>query len=125
MRARYPQPDGRSIARRKRSAFKLGGPLVHFCELLQKKLIQDGFAACYVVKHGRGHFFNALGETPEFLSSFSIASYIVARSQRIEVILNANAVSLGRDYFLVLRYGKTSTKPVAVTFKALPSDPPF
>jgi len=124
MRATYPQPDGRAIARRKWSAEKLCGPLVHFAELVLKKLIQGGFAAAYET-YGNSQepsyvrFTNELGFTPLFHRSLRIALEIVARRCAVCFQEEYGAVRLDGSYRLVLRYAKDGPKPVGAKFVRL------
>lgn len=130
-----PQPDGRSLARRKRSAFKQGGALVLFGDRILKRLIQHGFAAWYEaigngLQPSQLRFLNALGPTPLFLETLSRACDIVARSCRVGFFQAGDLVSLDGTYVLKLRYGKRTAKPVAADFMRVGDadtvgDPPF
>jgi len=121
MQANYPQPDGRSIARRKRSANKLCGALVLFADRVLKALIRHGFAAWYEVR-GNGPepsqvlFLNRLGPTPSFLLCLGRVLEIVARSCGVGFLAADGLVALAGHYVLKHRYGPRDARPVASTF---------
>lgn len=121
MLAKYPQPDGRSLARRKRSAFKEGGALVLFADRVLKRVVQHGFAASYLVR-GNGPepsqvlFVNRLGPTDSFFACLRRALEIVARSCRVQFLEADGLVALAGAYVLKLRYAKRTAKPVAADF---------
>lgn len=138
---RFPQGDGRAIARLKWSADKSSGPLVHFAELVLKRLLRLGFPASYEriglrydkdmqpLDTSQVRFVNALGSTPAFEQTLSDVLYIVARNCRVEFVHNDGVVMLANPYVLRLRYGKEGTKPVAVSFhpavELVHASPPF
>lgn len=128
MRSSYPQPDGRSIARRKWSTFKEGGPLVYFCELVLKKLIQHGFAASYRIVGNQFQwvlFQNEIGETPEFLLCLKLCVEVLERRCKVTGQLLGAMVRLVGQWDLRLRYAKDG-KIAAVTFVSIGlGDPPF
>lgn len=124
MRAKYPQADGRGIVPRKWSALKTGGPLIHFAELVLKRLIQHGWPADYKSLWNEGEsrlvrFDNELGVTPEFEEALLRACQIVARRCRCLFSLAGTVLELSGWWWLKLRYA--NGKIVAVTFyRALP-----
>lgn len=121
MLANYPQADGRSVARRKRAAFKQGGALLLFGDLVLKRLIQHGFAASYEAR-GNGPepsqllFLNLLGPTPAFVDALHRALEIVARAKGVGFLCADCLVALAGHYILKLRYGKRDARPVAASF---------
>lgn len=126
MRPRFPQADGRALAPRKWSALKTGGPLVHFCELVLKKMIQVGFAASYRIVGNRqewARFDSELPVTDEFLLALDRCCRIIARRCRCVAEACGQLVMLVAEWVLRFRYGKRHGKPVAVQFVQIAPEP--
>lgn len=123
MRAKYPQPDGRAIVRRKWSALKTGGPLIFFAERVLKKLIQHGYPASYVARATNAvfaevvEFDNEVGLTPSFLICLADCCAVVARALRVACDLQGTVLRLVGAWRL-------EVKGTAVAFRPA-SEPPF
>lgn len=106
---RFPQADGRSVGKRKRSADKFRGPLIFVCELINKRLIKAGFAAAYIVLSNGDvpslvRFVNALGVTDRFLETLLRLVEIQERRHGISLDLVGDVLALGGEYSLWLYY---------------------
>lgn len=109
VRAKYPQADGRAVAKRKRSVDKFRGPLLVFCECLVKRLIKAGFAVEYqVLSNGPEailvRIVNALGVTDRFLKTLSLLVQVLERKFQVLVDQVDDVLSFARVYSLWLGY---------------------